>query len=201
MARPKKTTVDYFPHNCDGGKTIFILQQSFGNDGYAFWFKLLELLGKTNNHYLDCRNNADFKFLQAITHTDEDLTCKILDLLCSLEAIDKELWENRIIWCQNFVDNIKDVYLNRRVEIPSKPNFYKAKPINHPDNESTSGNLQIISPQSKVKETKVKETKVNSGNSKNEFPLVKTNSSKNGHKHIENVPDQKEVVTDKKEIK
>lgn len=45
MARPKKQTVDYFPHFVKGGRTIFILENKFGNDGYAFWFKLLEILG------------------------------------------------------------------------------------------------------------------------------------------------------------
>ena len=45
MARPAKTSVDYFPHMAHSGKTIAILEARWGNDGYAFWFKLLELLG------------------------------------------------------------------------------------------------------------------------------------------------------------
>lgn len=45
MARPTKTSVDYFPHMTHSGKTIAILEARWGNDGYAFWFKLLELLG------------------------------------------------------------------------------------------------------------------------------------------------------------
>ena len=36
MARPKKQTVDYFPHFVKGGRTIFILENKFGNDGYAY---------------------------------------------------------------------------------------------------------------------------------------------------------------------
>jgi len=46
MARPNKQGVDYFPHFVNHGKTMFILEEKFGNNGYAFWFKLLELLGK-----------------------------------------------------------------------------------------------------------------------------------------------------------
>jgi hypothetical protein len=151
MARPKKKTVDYFPHSCDSGRTIFILEQQFGNDGYAFWFKLLELLGKSKGHYLDVRNQVDFEFLQAKTRLSEDITCRILDLLCRLDAIDAKLWQNRIIWCQNFVDNIAEVYLNRRVETPSKPNIYN---LDTGDNGiSTTHNPVSTShiPQSKVK--------------------------------------------------
>ena len=45
MSRPRKAVVDYFPHYVNHGKTLFILEQKYGNDGYAFWFKLLEMLG------------------------------------------------------------------------------------------------------------------------------------------------------------
>ncbi len=72
MARPKKKGVDYFPHDCVTGKTIFILEQKYGNDGYAFWFKLLEFLGTKEGHYLDCHNIEDIEFLQAKTHLDDN---------------------------------------------------------------------------------------------------------------------------------
>ena len=56
MARPKKQKVEYFPHFVMSGRTIFILENTYGNDGYAFWFKLLELLGDTEGHYYECEN-------------------------------------------------------------------------------------------------------------------------------------------------
>jgi len=31
MARPKKQTVDYFPHYCNGGRSLSILQNQHGN--------------------------------------------------------------------------------------------------------------------------------------------------------------------------
>ena len=65
MARPTKATVDYFPHSCNHGKTIMILQQSFGLEGYAVWFKLLEQLGKTVNHFIDCRDDPTWLYLIA----------------------------------------------------------------------------------------------------------------------------------------
>jgi len=157
MARPKKQTIDYFPHSCTHGKTMFIIEQKYGNDGYAFWFKLLELLGGTAGHYIDLNDEATQEFLQAKTRISWDLCHEILDLLAKLDAIDAELWEHKIVWCQNFVDGISDVYKNRRTEIPSRPSFYIEKP--HDADISTGEN-----PKSKVKESKVEESKEEESN-------------------------------------
>jgi hypothetical protein len=121
MGRPVKDTVDYFPHYCVHKSTMFIIEQRYGNDGYAFWFKLLEILGSTEGHYLDCNDLMRWEFLQAKTRTNESFCTEILDLLCRLNAIDPELWKKRIIWSQNFIDGIAEVYRNRRKPVPSKP--------------------------------------------------------------------------------
>lgn len=153
MARPKRQTVDYFPHQCKHGRTMFIVDQKYGNDGYSFWFKVLELLGSTEGHFIDCRNPDTWEFLQAITHLDDNICTDILNLLAKLEAIDGELWSKKIIWSDNFITGIADVYRNRRVKTPPKPDFYTQKP--HETGVSTPEN-----PQSKVKESKGKEKKV-----------------------------------------
>jgi hypothetical protein len=121
MARPIKETVDYFPHQCIHRKTMFIIEEKYGNNGYAFWFKLLEMLGASPSHVIDCRNNGQMEFLQAKTHLDEVTTNSLLNLLAKLQAIDPELWGIKVIWCQNFVDGIADVYKNRKKEPPTKP--------------------------------------------------------------------------------
>lgn len=154
MARPKKQTVDYFPHISNHSSTMFVLEQRFGNNGYAFWFKLLELLATNEGHYYDCRNPAKWEFLQAKTNLSEEICNEILNLLVKLEAIDSELWQDKVIWSDNFIKGISDVYINRRVEIPVKPSFYTQKPVL--DDISTPDNPHI-----KVNETKVNKTKVN----------------------------------------
>src|SRR3990170_5030122 len=115
MARPHKLTVDYFPHFCTTGKTMFILQNQYGNDGYAFWFKLLELLAITEGHYYDYNNPAQWQFLLAKTGVKPDIALQILSTLAELEAIDTELAGRKVIWSQNFVNNIADVYRRRQV--------------------------------------------------------------------------------------
>lgn len=123
MGRPRKQTVDYFPHFVStDSRTKFILEQSWGNDGYAFWFKLLELLGRSEGHYYDCTAMANKKYLVALMKIDDSTIDEILEVLADLGNIDKELWEERkVIWCQSLVDNLQDVYSKRTVSAPLKP--------------------------------------------------------------------------------
>jgi len=158
--RPKKDTVDYFPHDAETGKTIYILETRYKNDGYAFWFKLLQRLCRTPGHILDTRNAEEWEFLTAKSLVDNDTATEILNLLARLDAIDRELWEqHKLIWSQNLVDNVKDVYKKRGVEPPQKPIIVDGNvtyaPISGADN-SISGTENT---QSKVKESKVKEIK------------------------------------------
>jgi len=123
LGRRRKQTVDYFPHFVStDSRTKFILEQSWGNDGYAFWFKLLELLGRSEGHYYDCSETANEKYFVALMKLDKDTIGEILEVLADLGNIDKKLWDERkIIWCQSLVDNLQDVYSKRTVSAPKKP--------------------------------------------------------------------------------
>ena len=88
MGRPIKETAEYFPHFVKGGRTLFILESKYGNDGYAFWFKLLEILCYTNNHFFDCKNPSNWEFLLAKTRTTEEIANKIITTLVDLGKID-----------------------------------------------------------------------------------------------------------------
>lgn len=115
-------TVDYFPHYCKGGRTIFILENRFGNDGYAFWFKLLEILGESEGHYYDCSVCANWTFLLAKTRVDEKRAEEIIDVLIELNKIDMQLWhEARVIWVGNFVKNLSELYRTRHTPMPERP--------------------------------------------------------------------------------
>ncbi|OBW62617.1 MAG: hypothetical protein A9183_06915 [Dehalococcoides mccartyi] len=150
---------------------MYILEEEFGNDGYAFWFKLLELLCRTEDHYMDCSDPTTWRYLLAKTRVNEISGEKILGILVFLGQIDKELWETRrIIWCQKLVDNFADVYSKRKRPLPLKP-FTEHNSDNCPRNDSTSGFLSqkceqtdISVPemtQSKVNKSKVNKSKLN----------------------------------------
>jgi len=122
MGRPSKKYVDYFPHDTDASerRTLFVIESNYGNNGYAFWFKLLEVLGRKDGHFLDLNDDNELIFLSAKTRLSTEETKLILDLLAKLGAIDRELWAKRIVWSQNFVDRITDVYRIRKKKPPSK---------------------------------------------------------------------------------
>jgi hypothetical protein len=120
MARKQKMVVDYFPHFVNDGKTIFILESKFGNDGYAFWFKVLEIIGKSPKHFFDCRDAYNFNFLLAKTRVEEQKAIEILDLLAGLNAIDLDLWKLKIIYSENFITNLDTVYSRRDTQPATK---------------------------------------------------------------------------------
>ena len=121
MSRTISNTVDYFPHIAKQGKTIFILKSRFGNDGYAFWFQLLEILCQEEGHYYDCSSAPQWQYLLSFCSSNEITGTGILNILASLGNIDPELWERKVIWCENLVQNIADVYKKRGRQPPPKP--------------------------------------------------------------------------------
>lgn len=130
MARPKKRGVDYFPHDIESGKMMFMIEQQFGNDGYAFWYKLLELLGAEDRLFYDCRNIGSLRYMQSKTRVNEEVALQILNFLAEIDVIDNELWTgHKVVWVQDFVDRISCVYEKRKMEIPQRPNFRTGNPV------------------------------------------------------------------------
>lgn len=129
MARPIKETVEYYPHYVKSGRTIFILENKFGNDGYAFWFKLLEILCDTDKHVFDCKNPSNWEFLLAKTKVTDDIANKIISTLVDLGKIDADLWGNKVIWIQSLVDRLSFFYERRSVGIPKKPQLLNTETI------------------------------------------------------------------------
>lgn len=114
MARIKKNNVEYFPHHVNHGKKMNYVRLKYKNDGYAVWFMLLEELGKADNHYLDLEDECQLMYLSSELMVSEAVLIDIIDMLVKLKVFDVELWnENRILYNQEFVDNIKDAYKRR----------------------------------------------------------------------------------------
>ena len=166
--RPEKYTISYFPHYTKDSKTMFIIENKYGIEGYGFWFKLLELLCSTKGLSYNCSENGSMDYLIAKTKTSQEKAEDILNTLANLNAIDKDLWKNKIIWCQNLVENVTDVFKRRIIEIPLKPIYTDSNSINaninkdndnkKPINVSTSGisvsTSGISAPQSKLNQIK-----------------------------------------------
>ena len=124
MGRLPKKGVDYFPHDTVASSmpTLYIIQQKYGNDGYAFWFKLLEFLGLHEGLKVDFSNQKDWLYFLSIAKVDAEKGEDIMSTLAEIDAVDKGLWQNnRIVWSQNFASRLSAIYVKRGVSSPAKP--------------------------------------------------------------------------------
>jgi len=163
--RKDKNVVDYFPHQCEHGKTLFTLDNKYPFKGYYVWFKTLELLGKSENHFIDCRKGEDWEFLSAYMKLPSAELQEIYDTCAKLGSIHGELWDNKIIWSLNFLKGIADVYKRRKTKIMdflTLIEFLSIRCEHKYDRYGIVVDINIINnnhnTQSKVKESKGKES-------------------------------------------
>ncbi len=161
MARPQRHNVDYFPHYISDGKKMFIIESKFGNDGYAAWFKILETLAKTDNHWIDLQEESNVMFLSAKCRISEQTLIDLIDAVVKLGEIDSQLWKyQRVIWCQKFIDSIEDAYRKRSNDCITKEGLVlhlKGLGRSLKGLGNSQGNLN---PQSKVKNTILEKSKI-----------------------------------------
>jgi hypothetical protein len=140
MARPIKQTVEWFSHdaNAGTGRTLSILYNHFQHEGVSAWWQLLERLCSTNNHFIDIRNPEDFEFLAAGMRFSPERLRAILDKIAGLSAIDVSLYRNGIIWSNNLVIRLSNVYKSRNQPLPVRPDLF---------------NISGLSPHVNLKET------------------------------------------------
>lgn len=169
MARPQRNNVDYFPFYCDEGEKMFYLEETYGNDGFATFLKILRELAKVDYHYLNLSKPSSLMFLSAKCKVSKEVLELIISDLVMLEKFDKVLWnENKVIWCQDFINSIQDAYTKRTntcIDYKGllalltslgvrKPSKGKSKP----PKGSSEGDVK---PQTILEETILEETKVN----------------------------------------
>ncbi|MDB9722423.1 DUF4373 domain-containing protein [Candidatus Marinimicrobia bacterium] len=157
MARKQKNYVDYFPHDTHQSKAVRIISKKYGNDGYAFYYKLRELLGRTDNYNYDLSEQIDwFDFLGEMAIKEEQAK-ELIEFLVTIGELDKELWEqDKRLWSNSLIEDISDVYNKRKAKIPHKYSFRDG----NTDSRSGNPSLGDGSTQSKVKEKKVNKSKV-----------------------------------------
>jgi hypothetical protein len=113
MARPERNNVDYFPHPVSHGRKMFYLRSKYKNDGYTVWFMLLEQIGKADYHFLDLADETQMMYLSCEFMVSEETLIEIIELLLKLGEFDSELWEQKILYSQKFIDSISDAYKKR----------------------------------------------------------------------------------------
>ncbi len=156
--RPKKDTVDYFPHFVNAGKTLSIIEHRFGLKGYAGYYKLLELLAESHGHFYEYKKAENIYYALAKTGLDEKQFLEMMKLLVALEEADMDIWEReKYIWLPRFVETLKPVYDKRNNDLPTPPGS-TLKPISGTETPISGTEIH------KGKERKGKERKEKEGN-------------------------------------
>jgi hypothetical protein len=165
MARPERNNVDYFPFYCEDGKKMYYLEETYGNDGFATFIKILRELAKTDYHYLDLSKKQTMMFLSAKCKIDYKILDAIIKDLVDLEKFDAVLWnENKIIWCQDFIDSIQDAYIKRKNKCISYDGLLHLLISLGVRKPSKSITKDTVNPQRKEKNTKEDKSKeINNG--------------------------------------
>ena len=156
MARKKRKNVDYFPHLAHQKKPLRIINKKYGNDGYAFYFKLRELLAKTDYHNYDLSNDIDWQDFVSEMDIDEKKAVELIEFMVRLKELDEDMWKNeKRLWSENLNDDLQQVY-NKRKSSPHKYSFRDGYDVLSADiNVLEEGGTQRKGKKSKAKKRKV----------------------------------------------
>jgi hypothetical protein len=96
MARPLKSGLDYFPHDTDASEDdrIEALSSLYGNDGYAFYFRLLERIYRKENFRLDLSSELTIKLAAKRCCLRVDRFQRILETALEVGLFSKEVFNN-----------------------------------------------------------------------------------------------------------
>lgn len=141
---------------------MFFIEQKYGNDGYATWYKIIEKLGSTENHYLNLNKEEEILYLAAKCRVSEIILISIINDLVKIGVFDKELWDAKIIWSQQFIESIEDAYKKRNNKCITLPGLrvllLSLRILKHNKSElKVRGNTQSIEEKRIEEEIKEKE--------------------------------------------
>lgn len=181
MARPEKNTVTYFPLDCEDGKKMYYIEETYGNDGFATFIKILRELARSEYHYLDLSKPTTMMFISSKCKVSKDKLEAIITDLVELEKFNRLLWEeNKIIWCQDFINSIQDAYLKRKnkcIDFNGLLLLLIRLGVRKPEETSKkiTDNTQIRTEEIKTDQKKSEETKPKKFNYKKELLNYVTN--------------------------
>lgn len=170
MARPQKEGMDYFPHDTDAvnDEKIEALRALYGNDGYAFYFILLERIYRTNNFELDVSNAETIQILARKVAVTTEKFKQMLDTALKWNCFDANAYRERGCLTSSGIKKRARVVVEKRKKMQKAYRRQKAGVSEAETGEETGQEMGAETPQSKVKKSKVQESKAS--NNKNNMP-------------------------------
>lgn len=115
MTRPRKKGLDYFPHDTDAYKNDKIdhMREVFGNDGYAFYFILCELIYRQENAELDVSNPIKKTVAVKRIGVSAEQFEQMMGLAIEVRLFDPERYECGFITSTGILTQFKTVHTKR----------------------------------------------------------------------------------------
>lgn len=154
MARPKKEGMDYFPHDTDSvnDEKVEALRMLYGNDGYAFYFILLERIYRTKNAELDVSDAETMQILSRKVGVTLQEFENMLKTALKRDCFDRNEYEKRGVLTSNGIKK-------RLAPIMEKREKMRRKYVSEIEKDScVVSDAETQQKPDKVKERKVKES-------------------------------------------
>lgn len=156
MARPRKEGMDYFPHDTDAAndEKIEALRALYGNDGYAFYFIMLERIYRTPSFELKVSDAETRQILSRKIAITEEKFNQILLTALRWNCFDNEAYEKRGVLTSDGIKKRAQIVVEKRVKMRKR--YENKEEISAAE---TTSETRVETPQSKVKQSKVKQSK------------------------------------------
>lgn len=163
MARPTEEGLKYFTHDTDAStdEKIETLRMFFGNDGYAFYFILLERIYRSNDAELDISDAETIQILAKKLMITEVLFAEILKKSLKVGLFDKAIYDEKKVLTSNGIRKRSKVVLHKREGMRERYHTQKNEPssciVSDAETQKEQGKVEY----SKVNNIKEKESKEN----------------------------------------
>ncbi|WP_280754309.1 DUF4373 domain-containing protein [Paenibacillus sp. LBL] len=122
MARPRKEGMDYFPHDTDAvnDTKIEALRMLYGNDGYAFYFILLELIYKQPDFELDVSDAETIQILAKKVEVTPEKFNNMMQTAIKRGCFDPTSYHERCVLTSEGVKKRSKVVVDKREKMRKK---------------------------------------------------------------------------------
>lgn len=122
MARPPKEGMDYFPHDTDAvnDEKIEALRMLYGNDGYAFYFILLERIYRSKDFELDISDAETIQILCRKVGVNEEVFNKMLQTSLKRGCFDRSDYDERKVLTSEGIKKRANVVVDKRLKMQEK---------------------------------------------------------------------------------
>ncbi len=195
MPRPRKEGLDYFPHDVDASndEKIEIMTTLYGNDGYAFYFILLERIYRTPNLELSVSDAETIQILAKKTNVSVEKFTQMLDTALKYGLFDKQAFEERKVLTSNGIKKRAAIVLEKRAKMREKyktKNKISAAETGEEIKEETRVSAAKIEEEKGVEMTQSKEKKINNIKEKKINNIVVVDDINNTQQQQQQIYDQ-----------